>query len=236
MKILKIPILIITLLLLMSQLASAVPTFQVYSPGATAGDYGPDQDTWFVQTNPAELWVIGAYESGVTSLEYVTLIVSVPVNENGSVLVTAAAGTGTNNPSWIGDYPDTSFYPTGVTFNNHYPLKETVSNFIVYNLDPFNPTIGDDIYDYNADDDGSITLAPNATGQIKEYTVAISGYSWVHFDVYGEEGKTAGKNWKTSWDMAPGSHDVTWVPAPGAILLGGIGIVLVGWLRRRRTL
>ena len=58
MKVLKIPIMVVvTLLLLMSQSASAQPTFQVYSPDAIyAGDYYEDQDTWFVIDNPFELW------------------------------------------------------------------------------------------------------------------------------------------------------------------------------------
>ncbi len=118
-----------------------------------------------------------------------------------------------------------TFLPTGLQLNNHYPLQDNVSDFLIFDLFSFEK-VEKNLSDYNADN-GTITPT-SAWGEQKEYLVSYSGFFQLHFDVYGIEEASRGKRIVATWENNPVSHDCTAVPEPNTFLLLGVGILSLG--------
>ncbi|HHT9153123.1 MAG TPA: choice-of-anchor N protein, partial [Candidatus Hypogeohydataceae bacterium YC40] len=88
-----IPLLFLALSLFLPQASvSAIPMFQTYIEGATAGTIGQDEDTWFHSGTPFTLDVVGAFGPKTTSLTGVTLAISIPEGQTGTISLTPLGG------------------------------------------------------------------------------------------------------------------------------------------------
>lgn len=86
---------------------------------------------------------------------------------------------------------------------------------------------GDDVGVLKAYDSGGGLLTWDSTDPLdtSEFeTLSLSAVGIDYILAYGSGNETVGID------------NLQWIPAPGAILLGSLGVGLVGWLRRRRAL
>lgn len=255
-KLFVVCVLLIVVLFLFSGPVFAVPTFQTHIIGSSSGDLNGDQDSWFTTDSTFDLVVVGAYgPKTLEPLEEVTLLVSVPEGETGTISISGGATLlkevtetsfgGSYNPdldatediltdvAGLDGYDTKDFLPDDANFNNHYPLQDDVSDFLIYDLGSF-LNVGD-VNNYNAET-GIIEIGAG-TGQEKTYQVSITGFTGVHFDVYGYEITEQNRELRGSWEINPGSHDSTYtIPVPGTLILGFMGVGIVGWMRRSKIL
>lgn len=224
---------ILMTLLNVSNAAFALPDLQVYIPGSTAMDYGSDEETWFVPTIPGwfELKVVASYGPNDRSITNGTLLVTVPQGQSGTI---SGLGAGTF-------HTDLSFLPDTTPSLTHYPLNSPgVYDFFTFNIGSFAANTPVTLPNYNAGT-GNITYENNATGEIKTYTVTLTGYSYLHLDAYALYEYKQGRSTEYGWRANQGSHDsaadpdISRVPEPATMSLLGLGIAgLLGFKRKSK--
>lgn len=123
--------------------------------------------------------------------------------------------------------------------NNHYPLKDSVSDFLFYDIGSFsNSGTVPNFVDESGFADGEIkTLLLGGT----------TGLTWIHFDLMALEttqnGSQNSPTIKTTFQNSANSHDLTWqnpgggpphdIPEPSTYLLVGIGLIILSLYGRK---
>ena len=152
----------------------------------------------------------------------------------GTILSITATGTWGHDPAWTSG-------PDG--YSNQDPTHPQYEAFGISGINntPLNALLG-----VFLTDDAPLPPAParliggtsDMTSPLRQQMFAIGSSLYNITIPSGATRLFFGLNNGYEWTNNVGELEVTVtpIPAPGAILLGGIGVGLVGWLRRRRAL
>mgnify|MGYP005844761849 CR=1 FL=1 len=224
-------------LLFLPLTAYAIPDLQVYIEGASYGDQGADQDTWFSSGNPFILWAVGQTKQNekaeIVPITGVTLVITYPSTEFGSITLTPTTASLSYN-TWIGSDPavpsifdvvGSGDWPNNAILPPHYPCQDGFS-YTLLSISDFT-----EANSYVGNWAGAGVPPPFSNpsffnGEIHAFEISFTGFSYLHFDVTGYQGEKYINN--------PFSHDASVVvPLPGSLILLGSGILSLVGLRKK---